>query len=201
MDEHQNSSLVWESFKSPADTILPTQVLESAGTDTVSSRQAESNYSKGRFQLRLLPNRNLVLNTFDQQTSTAYPAYYWSNTYDAANKTNSGKLLIFDDSGRLYVVLQGGDNVVLKSGSAGGSTGGEGGGYYYRPTLDFDGVFRIYTRSSSGTTEAGCSPGMSPRTFALIFRVTWVVGVVALTVTACMKNLEGLLVSALVFPC
>ncbi|XP_059597508.1 G-type lectin S-receptor-like serine/threonine-protein kinase LECRK3 [Vitis vinifera] len=136
----QNSTHVWESFKNPADTVLPTQVLEIGGT--VSSRQAESNYSKGRFQLRLLPNGNLVLNTFDLQTNTAYDAYYWSNTYDAANRSNSGERVIFDESGRLYVVLQSGENVILKSGSA-ESTGG----YYYRATLDFDGVFRIYTRS------------------------------------------------------
>ena len=139
VNEDQNSTLVWESFKNPADTILPTQVLESGST--VSSRQAESSYSKGRFQLRFLPNGNLVLNTFDLQTGTAYPAYYWSNTSDAANSSNSGEGVIFDESGRLCVVLQGGDNVVLKPGSA-ESTGGD----YYRATLDFDGVFRIYTR-------------------------------------------------------
>ena len=136
----QNSTHVWESFKNPAATVLPTQVLEIGGT--VSSRQAESNYSKGRFQLRLLPNGNLVLNTFDLQTNTAYDAYYWSNTYDAANRSNSGERVIFDESGRLYVVLQSGENVILKSGSA-ESTGG----YYYRAPLDFDGVFRIYTQS------------------------------------------------------
>ena len=135
----QNSTHVWESFKNPVDTVLPTQVLEIGGT--VSSRQAESNYSKGRFQLRLLPDGNLVLNTFDLQTNTAYDAYYWSKTYDAANRSNSGERVIFDELGHLYVVLQSGDNVTLKSGSA-ESTGG----YYYRATLDFDGVFRIYTR-------------------------------------------------------
>ncbi|KAJ9685837.1 hypothetical protein PVL29_017773 [Vitis rotundifolia] len=124
VNEDQNSTLVWESFKCPADTILPTQVLESGGT--VSSRQAESNYSKGRFQLRLLPDGNLVLNISDMQTNTAYDAYYWSNTYDAANRSNSGERVIFDESGRLAE-----------------STGG----YYYRATLDFDGVYRIYTRS------------------------------------------------------
>ena len=37
--KNQNSTIVWESFKSPADTILPTQVLEIGGT--VSSRTAE----------------------------------------------------------------------------------------------------------------------------------------------------------------
>ncbi|KAJ9685838.1 hypothetical protein PVL29_017774 [Vitis rotundifolia] len=140
VNEDQNSTRVWESFKNPADTVLPTQVLEIGGT--VSSRQAESNYSKGRFQLRLLPDGNLVLNTFDLQTNTAYDAYYWSHTYDAANKSNSGERVIFDESGRLYVVLQSGENVILKSGSAGPT-----GGYYYRATLDFDGVYRLYTRS------------------------------------------------------
>ena len=32
VNEDQNSTLVWESFKNPADTILPTQVLESGST-------------------------------------------------------------------------------------------------------------------------------------------------------------------------
>ena len=49
--------------------------------------------------------------------------------------------MIFDESGRLSVVLQSGVNVTLRSGSI-GSTGGD----YYRATLKFDGVFRIYTR-------------------------------------------------------
>ena len=63
-----------ESFKSPADTILPTQVLEIGGM--LSSRQAEGNYSKGRFQIRLVPDGNLVLNTFNLETNTEYDAYY-----------------------------------------------------------------------------------------------------------------------------
>ena len=82
-----------------------------------------------------------MLNTFDLQTSTPYPNYYWSNTNDAANRSNSGERVIIDESGRLCIVLQSGVNVSLKSGSR-GSTGGD----YYRATLDFDGVFRICTR-------------------------------------------------------
>ncbi|CBI25140.3 unnamed protein product, partial [Vitis vinifera] len=70
----EDSSYVWESFKSPADTILPTQVLEIGGM--LSSRQAEGNYSKGRFQIRLVPDGNLVLNTFNLETNTEYDAYY-----------------------------------------------------------------------------------------------------------------------------
>ena len=70
----EDSSYVGESFKSPADTILPTQVLEIGGM--LSSRQAEGNYSKGRFQIRLVPDGNLVLNTFNLETNTEYDAYY-----------------------------------------------------------------------------------------------------------------------------
>ncbi|KAJ9685834.1 hypothetical protein PVL29_017770 [Vitis rotundifolia] len=136
----EDSSYVWESCKSPADTILPTQVLESGGM--LSSRQASGNYSKGRFQLRLLPDGNLVLNTFNLETNTGYDAYYWSNTHEAGNRSNSGERVIFDELGRLYVVLQNGGSVNLKSGSAEDSSGD----YYYRATLDFDGVFRIYSR-------------------------------------------------------
>lgn len=70
---NEDSSYVWESFKRPADTILPTQVLEFGGM--LSSRQAEGNYSKGRFQLRLLSDGNLVLNTFNLESNTEYDAY------------------------------------------------------------------------------------------------------------------------------
>ncbi|KAL6347674.1 hypothetical protein AAG906_026202 [Vitis piasezkii] len=129
----EDSSYVWESFKSPADTILPTQVLEIGGM--LSSRQAEGNYSKG------------------------------SNTHDAGNSSNSGERVIFDELGRLYVVLKNGGSVNLKSGSAEDSSGD----YYHRATLDFDGVFRIYghhklqsngSRAQSWPT-CECLPGFS----------------------------------------
>ncbi|RVX20251.1 G-type lectin S-receptor-like serine/threonine-protein kinase RLK1 [Vitis vinifera] len=101
-----NSGYAWESFKSPSDTILPGQILDIGGT--LSSRRAEGNYSKGRFQLRLIPDGNFVLNTLDVLTDTPTDAYYWSNTYSEDRK-NAG----------------------------------------HQGTLDFDGIFTIYTRPKS----------------------------------------------------
>ena len=141
---NSNTSYAWESFQKPSDTILPGQVMELGGT--LSSRRAEGNYSKGRFQLWLIPGGNLVLNTLDVVTDTPTGPYYWSNTYDDVPRRNGGRQVIFNDSGYLYVALWNGKNVYLRSENI-FSTGD----YYHRGTLDFDGIFTIYTRSKSST--------------------------------------------------
>ncbi|KAA8549592.1 hypothetical protein F0562_001390 [Nyssa sinensis] len=79
---------IWESFKDPSDTMLPTQIMESGGV--LFSRQTETNFSRGRFQFRLLLDGNLVLNTRDVLTNLAYDAYYISGTYDPSDSLNSG---------------------------------------------------------------------------------------------------------------
>ncbi|XVE86293.1 hypothetical protein DITRI_Ditri18aG0023800 [Diplodiscus trichospermus] len=78
-----NSNYIWESFNNPTDTMLPTQTMERGRL--LSSRRTENSYDKGRFQLRLLPDGNLVLNPIALPTQKAYDAYYISDTYDAAN--------------------------------------------------------------------------------------------------------------------
>ncbi|XVF33889.1 hypothetical protein REPUB_Repub18cG0010500 [Reevesia pubescens] len=55
-----DSNHIWESFRNPTDTVVPTQILERGGL--LSSRRSENSYDKGRFQLGLLPDGNLVLN-------------------------------------------------------------------------------------------------------------------------------------------
>ena len=136
-----NSGYAWESFKSPSDTILPGQILDIGGT--LSSRRAEGNYSKGRFQLRLIPDGNFVLNTLDVLTDTPTDAYYWSNTYSEDRK-NAGHQVIFNESGSLYVVLWNGNIVNLRSENIVSTRDN-----YHRGTLDFDGIFTIYTRPKS----------------------------------------------------
>ncbi|KAA8520292.1 hypothetical protein F0562_014548 [Nyssa sinensis] len=132
-----DSSHLWESFKNPADTILPTQVLGAGGM--LSSRQKESNFSKGRFQLRLLPDGNLVLNTIALPTEFPYEAYYLSNTYGGDVPMNSGYLLVFNESGYLYVVRRNENIVNLTLGNIVPARD-----FYYRATLDYDGVFTQY---------------------------------------------------------
>lgn len=60
-NEAANYTYEWESFKNPTDTVLPTQVLSNGGHLT--TRQMQSNYLKGRFQLHMRPEGNLVLYT------------------------------------------------------------------------------------------------------------------------------------------
>ena len=139
-DRNQNLT-VWESFKNPVNTILPTQVLELGGT--LYSQKSESNYSKGRFQLRLQPGGSLELITVDPESGTAYEAYYRSNSiFVAPNSGDSVERMIFDESGGIYVLLRNGTGTVnIASGSTSSS-----GGHYYRATLDHDGIFRLYNR-------------------------------------------------------
>ncbi|KAI3743194.1 hypothetical protein L1987_60900 [Smallanthus sonchifolius] len=70
----RNSSNIWQSFNNPADTMLPTQFLERGGV--INSKLSQTNFSRGRFQLRLLQQGNLVLNSrdiaFDFATSEEY---------------------------------------------------------------------------------------------------------------------------------
>ncbi|XP_057981110.1 G-type lectin S-receptor-like serine/threonine-protein kinase LECRK4 [Malania oleifera] len=132
----------WESFKNPFDTILPTQVLEVGGM--LSSRQTENSYSKGRFQLRLLPDGNLVLNTIGLPTEFAYAAYYHSHTYDGADVMNCGYLTIFNESGYMYVKRRNGNIVNLTSGNIVPPRD-----FYFRATLDHDGIFTQYAHPKS----------------------------------------------------
>ncbi|XP_022774061.1 G-type lectin S-receptor-like serine/threonine-protein kinase LECRK3 [Durio zibethinus] len=137
-----DSNHIWESFRDPTDTILPTQIMERGGL--LSSRRTENNYEKGRFQLRLLPDGNLVLNPIALPTDNAYGAYYNSDTNDIANDTNSGFRLVFNESGYLYVVRRNGNNKNLTSGSISSPQD-----FYYRATLDVDGIFTQYAHPKS----------------------------------------------------
>ncbi|KAI3826532.1 hypothetical protein L1987_00580 [Smallanthus sonchifolius] len=131
-----NSRSIWESFDHPADTILPTQVMPRGGV--INSKMGETNFAGGKFQLRLLQDGNLVLNTRDMFTGSPDNAYYNSGTRDESNTTNSGDQLIFDARGYLYILRRNGERVTLTEDSP------PSGDYYHRATLDSDGVFTQY---------------------------------------------------------
>uniref|UniRef100_A0A2N9J8G3 non-specific serine/threonine protein kinase n=1 Tax=Fagus sylvatica TaxID=28930 RepID=A0A2N9J8G3_FAGSY len=86
--QDSNFNNIWESFKNPTDTLLPTQSMERGGV--VSSRQSETNFSKGRFQLRLQDDGNLVLNSINLPTTYANEAYYESGTLGDSNTSSPG---------------------------------------------------------------------------------------------------------------
>lgn len=130
-------SYEWQSFDHPTDTILPTQVL----TANLTSRETRTNYLKGRFQLRMLPDGNLVLNTIGLGSILAYAAYYHSHTFDGNDRENSGQRLEFGQLGNLYVVRNNGNitNLTTINSAQYPTTD-----FYYRATLEYDGYFRRY---------------------------------------------------------
>ncbi|XP_057449779.1 G-type lectin S-receptor-like serine/threonine-protein kinase LECRK3 [Lotus japonicus] len=95
-----SSTIVWESFKFPTDTLLPNQSLELDGKLT--SRFTESNYTKGRFQLYFQEKEGhdvLMLSPL------AWPSEYRYNSYlniDTPAGSTSSRL-VFDQSGNIYV--------------------------------------------------------------------------------------------------
>ncbi|KAM7497564.1 hypothetical protein LguiA_021978 [Lonicera macranthoides] len=130
---------VWESFDYPTDTLLPTKTIEINGM--LNSRISDTNFSQGRFQFRLLEEGNVVLNQIDLPSNFAYDTYYSSNTHDSSNSSNSGRQLVFNQTGHIFIVRRNGQISDLSNQAATLSLE-----YYYRATLNFDGVFEIYSR-------------------------------------------------------
>ncbi|KAK8705880.1 hypothetical protein V6N13_049466 [Hibiscus sabdariffa] len=135
----ENSGNLWESFKYPTDTILPNQELDVNGS--LFSTLAETNYNKGRYQLRF-DQGSFILNQIDMFTKKPYNGYY---------PLGAGSRLIFNDSGYIQIRNSSGSplnlapvNVVPRPESN-----------YYRATLGFDGVFTLssYPRNPGGGGE------------------------------------------------
>jgi hypothetical protein len=146
----QDSSFntIWESFQNPTDTLLPTQTMELGGV--VSSRQSETSFSKGRFQLRLQQDGNLVLNTINLPTTYANEAYYASGTVadSASNSSSPGRQLQFNESGYIYILRENDQIFPLSLGKVGSADD-----FYFRATLDFDGVFTLYSHPRNSSSN------------------------------------------------
>uniref|UniRef100_A0A803PX27 Bulb-type lectin domain-containing protein n=1 Tax=Cannabis sativa TaxID=3483 RepID=A0A803PX27_CANSA len=97
---------LWESFDHPSDTLLPGQSLNRG--EGVSSRWRENVFSKGRFELRLQQDGNLVLVSVNLPTEHANEPYYASDTYEGSNNSsNAGNRLVFNETGNnvfIYIV-------------------------------------------------------------------------------------------------
>uniref|UniRef100_A0A2N9J648 non-specific serine/threonine protein kinase n=1 Tax=Fagus sylvatica TaxID=28930 RepID=A0A2N9J648_FAGSY len=111
--QDSNYKNIWESFKDPSDTLLPTQIMERGGV--LSSRRSETNFSKGGFQLRLVDNGNLVLNAINLPTDNPNEAYYASQTTAGdSNPSSPGKQLVFNESGYLFILRENNQRFALK---------------------------------------------------------------------------------------
>ncbi|KAH7848675.1 hypothetical protein Vadar_006015 [Vaccinium darrowii] len=144
-----NDFYAWQSFDYPTDTILPNQTLPRGGM--LYSRLTETNYSRGRFELRLTAEGNLELNPIAWPSEYRYASYYTSGTASTTgNSSESGFELVFNQAD-IYIVRGNGDPVKLWNDPA-FPNGPNYPASYHRATLGYDGVFRQYTfpRSSDG---------------------------------------------------
>lgn len=142
--QDRSSEKLWQSFDYPTDTILPSQVIDRGGI--LSSRRSETNFSRGRFQLRLQQDGNLVLNTINLPTDFANTPYYASGTDDETNSSTSGMQLVFNETGSIYVSRKNGESLGLADGDLVSSRDN-----YIRATLNFDGVFAQYYHPKNGS--------------------------------------------------
>ncbi|CAO2837222.1 unnamed protein product [Amaranthus hypochondriacus] len=145
-----SDAAVWQSFDHPTDTLLPTQIMEAG--DELDSRRSATNFTKGRFQLRLLHDGNLVLNTRDLATGYSYASYYESGTNDIQNP---GDRLVYGESGDLYIQTKNGSRFDVKPANKLVSAKDN----YYRLSLNFDGVLTwfYHLRNFTGKVDADWS--------------------------------------------
>ncbi|KAJ4753400.1 Serine/threonine-protein kinase [Rhynchospora pubera] len=131
---------IWQSFDNPSDTILPTQVLQLGSY--LKSRLMATDYTTGRFILRVQDDGNLVFYTLPLVSENQYSPYWASDT------VGNGTKLVFNETGNIYFVLKNGTFDVTFGQLNTPSD------FYQRATLDYDGVFRQYVHPKRSSTSA-----------------------------------------------
>ncbi|KAK2406073.1 G-type lectin S-receptor serine/threonine-protein kinase LECRK3 [Trifolium repens] len=139
---------VWETFQFPSDTLLPTQALQKGGK--LSSRLKETNFTKGRFELLLQNDGNLVMHSINLPSGNVNENYYESKTV-GSNTSSAGTQLVFDRSGYLYVLGENNEKYNVSEEESKVSTTD----FYLRGTLNFDGVFTLYKHPKSSAESEG----------------------------------------------
>ncbi|EOY32486.1 CCHC-type integrase, putative [Theobroma cacao] len=139
-----SNSILWESFKNPADTMLPSQKLDKGVA--LSSRQSDSNFTEGRFRMVLQSDGNLVLTTINLPSDHFNEPYYKSDTAGDFNSSSPGFQVVFNESGYLFVLRENEERFLLTTTITGSAKN-----FYYRATLNFDGIFSLYSHPKAST--------------------------------------------------
>ncbi|KDP25138.1 hypothetical protein JCGZ_22673 [Jatropha curcas] len=139
-------SVKWESFKNPADTILPSQTFD-RGRKVLSSRYSDTNFSRGRFQLDFQGDGDLVIATVNLPSEHANEPYYQSGTTGNSNSSNAGNQLVFNSSGYLYILRENGQRFHFTESMIPSTRN-----FYHRAVLNFDGVFTHYYYPKTAST-------------------------------------------------
>ncbi|XP_077237838.1 G-type lectin S-receptor-like serine/threonine-protein kinase LECRK2 [Tasmannia lanceolata] len=134
---NSSSTIIWESFSSPTDTILGGQRLLS--DNQLFSSFSDTDHKTGRFRLHMQSDGNLVL-----YSSLSVTDAYWVSTTPG---TEPGKKLILNNLGLLYLANSSDVNI-LSLGN--GTSSSNGTSVVYRATLDSNGNFRLYSHIFRG---------------------------------------------------
>ncbi|GMP52635.1 hypothetical protein CsSME_00018364 [Camellia sinensis var. sinensis] len=138
-----NTSVIWQSFDFPTDTILGNQTL-SYGHQLVSSESSSFDHSSGRYRLQMRDYDNLV--AYPINCSDSDFAYASASASSLPGENGYYNLTITDTSLQL---------LTLVSASASGASPLV---IIYRATLDDDGIFRLYShRFASYNTSSNMS--------------------------------------------
>ncbi|MCI06690.1 G-type lectin S-receptor-like serine/threonine protein kinase RLK1-like, partial [Trifolium medium] len=142
--DNNNSSIIWQSFDHPTDTLLGSQSLPSGGQ--LSSSLSETNHSTGKFLLNMQVDGNLVLYPAYTAESLDFDAYWTSDTGTASGSVNVNSHLYLNKTGLLQIWNSNSDYGclinTLNDAEEYQNTGGNQ--TIYRATLNFDGFFRLH---------------------------------------------------------
>ncbi|XP_058073731.1 G-type lectin S-receptor-like serine/threonine-protein kinase LECRK1 [Magnolia sinica] len=135
-----SSKVIWQSFDSPTDTLLPGQVLNENQTLFSSA----DDYSTGRYMLKMQDDGNLVMSApgFTDQ------GYWWTTEGDNLNRN---QILIFNESSALmYLAINNTD--IIHNVTGGKHPPAPVGDYYHRAMIDDMGNFKQYACSKVNGT-------------------------------------------------
>ncbi|GMN69346.1 hypothetical protein TIFTF001_038393 [Ficus carica] len=138
---NSNSTIIWQSFDSPTDTLLPGQrLVPQEGRNRLISSVSETNHSSGRFQLVMQSDGNLV--QYPVLSIGLLPSHHYWNT--ETYKAGDNVTLNLDPNGWLYLLNSTGSNIKNIS-DAGRSHLGKN--VLYRMIIDVNGLLRLYSHS------------------------------------------------------
>ncbi|XP_071733803.1 G-type lectin S-receptor-like serine/threonine-protein kinase LECRK4 isoform X2 [Rutidosis leptorrhynchoides] len=138
--------VVWQSFDSPTDTMLQGQRLF-GGSELVSS-VSKTNYSTGRFHIKMQTDGNLVM--YPMNTSDSPVDAYWNTaTYVSGVGIVSEYYLYLNDAG-LYLIDGSNSRIIMPLYTYDGDDDSTF-PVVYRATLDADGIFRLYKHVNSSS--------------------------------------------------
>ncbi|KAG6737325.1 hypothetical protein POTOM_058841 [Populus tomentosa] len=136
---NEHSDAIWESFNFPTDTILGGQNLY-AGGELLSSAST-TDFSTGRFRLKMQSDGNLVLYPVDTPDTSA-DAYWRADMYTSGS---SGAHLYLNYTGELLILSKtsGIVSTVFYSDSESESSSL----IIYRAALENNGIFKLYSHN------------------------------------------------------